>query len=68
MKLHKSITMKRLLAAVEASQTDLENPGFCIRCGYKQDGCEPDAEKYNCEDCGHDTVYGAEQIMICSCF
>jgi len=39
--------------------------GICIDCGYVQYGCEPDAEKYTCEDCGKATVYGLEQALIC---
>lgn len=51
--------------AVERGQTGLDNPGFCLVCGNEQDGCEPDAENYECESCGAEQVFGAEQLLIC---
>lgn len=39
-------------------------PGFCLACGYKQDGCEPDARGYKCENCGEMKVYGAEECLL----
>jgi hypothetical protein len=65
MKTHKSITVDRLLDAVERRDHCLDNPGFCIECGGEQDGCEPDARKYVCEACGKRAVYGAEEILQC---
>jgi hypothetical protein len=38
--------------------------GICVKCGYEQYGVEPDAEKYNCDDCDKKAVYGAEQIIL----
>lgn len=38
--------------------------GFCLACGYEQDGCEPDAKEYKCEECGERKVYGAEECLI----
>jgi len=38
--------------------------GVCIKCGEITHGVEPDAEKYKCESCETDTVYGAEQVLI----
>ena len=38
--------------------------GFCIECGHEQDGCEPDAREYLCENCSKKSVYGAEEILI----
>lgn len=64
MKIHPSITQDRLMKAVRRQQTSLDNPGFCILCGEEAEGCEPDAEKYTCEHCGADGVYGAEQLLI----
>jgi len=63
MKLHKSITMDRVLEAVESQMFGLENPGFCIACGDEASGCEPDAERYECESCGKKSVYGAEALL-----
>jgi hypothetical protein len=50
--------------AVERRETECENPGFCLACGNEQDGCEPDAREYECEDCGKRQVYGAEEILM----
>ena len=58
---HKSITLNRLLDAVEED----ENIGFCVACGESMEGfVEPDAERYRCEACGQHMVYGAEQLML----
>ena len=57
---HKSITLARVLDAVERSNTGLDNPGFCKACGNEQEGCEPDARDYECEACGEAQVDGAE--------
>ena len=39
--------------------------GLCTECGEWSDGgCEPDAEKYECEYCGCHAVCGAEQALI----
>jgi hypothetical protein len=64
MKLHKSITLKRLERAVKAEMFGMENPGFCIACGAEQEGCEPDAREYECEACGKHAVYGASEILM----
>jgi hypothetical protein len=62
MKLHPSITEERILEAVE--RFDLDDPGFCIKCGHEQGGCEPDMRKGVCESCGAKAVYGAEEIAV----
>ena len=64
MNIHRSITEERIEEAVKSEMFGLENPGFCIACGADADGCEPDARKYKCEDCGERAVYGAEEIML----
>jgi len=40
------------------------NWGFCLACGMQQEGYEPDARHYECEDCGKRQVFGAEEILI----
>ena len=40
------------------------NMGICLACGYEQEGCEPDARGYDCEECGEPEVYGAEEILM----
>lgn len=62
--IHPSITIDRVLEAVESQMTTVDNPGFCVACGEDADGCEPDARKYKCEACGARSVYGAEELLI----
>lgn len=38
--------------------------GFCLACGHEQDGCEPDMRRGQCEQCGQDKVYGAEELAL----
>ena len=64
MPIHPSITKTRVFEAVEAQHTSLDNPGFCIKCGADAEGCEPDAQRYKCEECGARAVYGAEEILM----
>ena len=64
MKLPKNLTIKMIMEAVEESMMDMSNPGFCLSCGNQQDGCEPDARNYECENCGKNQVYGAEELLI----
>jgi len=63
MKIHPSITIERVIEAVEREMTTLDNPGFCLACGEEADGCEPDAEGYECESCGSHKVYGAAELL-----
>lgn len=53
-----------LIRAVEDSVFGLSNIGFCIKCGYEQDGCEPDARNYECEECEARAVFGAEELLV----
>jgi hypothetical protein len=64
MKIHKSLTLSRIMDGVERYQMDNDNPGFCVACGHEQGGCEPDARRYECEVCGEHKVYGAEELMF----
>lgn len=59
-----SLTVERIREAVERSLTSIDNPGFCVACGSEQDGCEPDAEGYECEACGEPTVSGAATLLF----
>lgn len=56
------VDLDEVMAAVEAD----DNSGFCIACGFQQDGCEPDAREYECEECGERKVYGAAEILLMS--
>ena len=64
MKMHCDVTLERVVAAVERSHGNLDNPGFCVLCGAEADGVEPDARRYECEACGEPGVYGAEELLI----
>ena len=63
-KIHPSITAERIMDACERRDTTLDNPGFCLACGNEQEGCEPDARRYECEACGERQVYGAEELAL----
>lgn len=59
MTIHPSITLDTILAAVQDDYI-----GICIRCGQEQEGVEPDARKYECDSCGANAVYGAEELLM----
>ncbi len=42
------------------------NPGVCLACGDIDEfaGCEPDAENYECANCGKRRLWGLEQALI----
>ena len=54
------IDIDTIIEAVEAD----DNLGFCLGCGAEAYGVEPDARKYECEECGAHKVYGAEELLI----
>jgi len=56
----KVVSIKRIIAAVERDN----NEGICISCGDSVHGVEPDARNYNCENCGENKVFGAEELLI----
>lgn len=58
------LTQERVLNAVSRNWSTLENPGFCLACGADADGVEPDAENYECVECGEYMVFGAEQVLL----
>ena len=68
MKLHPSVTLERVEAAVERHNSSLDNPGFCVKCGADAEGVEPDAREYECESCGEPGVYGAEELLMVLAF
>tara|TARA_R110000868_G_scaffold197718_2_gene443966 strand:- start:349 stop:543 length:195 start_codon:yes stop_codon:yes gene_type:complete len=57
---HKSITLDRILELVEAD----DNAGICGACGAEATDVEPDARKYQCENCDAPRVYGAEAWLL----
>tara|TARA_R100000664_G_scaffold23097_1_gene32669 strand:- start:1190 stop:1390 length:201 start_codon:yes stop_codon:yes gene_type:complete len=58
------IKRERILELAMRSMFGTENVGICTACGYEQDGCEPDAENYECEDCGERKVQGVENLLL----
>ena len=67
LKIHKSITLDRIMESVERRNSSLDNPGFCIACGVEAESVEPDAREYECECCGERAVYGDEELLIMVC-
>tara|TARA_R100000306_G_C4250210_1_gene80072 strand:+ start:89 stop:280 length:192 start_codon:yes stop_codon:yes gene_type:complete len=49
---------------VELVETGEDTSGVCTACHEIAYGVEPDAERYTCESCGEQTVYGAEQWLL----
>jgi predicted RNA-binding Zn-ribbon protein involved in translation (DUF1610 family) len=64
MQIHKSVTPKRIHRLAKSSMFGLDSPGVCISCGADADQVEPDAEGYECEVCGEQSVFGAEQLLF----
>ena len=48
---------------IEAIEQD-DDLGFCLGCGTEAFGVEPDAQGYECEECGENLVFGAEEILL----
>jgi hypothetical protein len=55
------LDMDRVIAAAENEEEYL---GFCIACGAEAYDVEPDARRYECDDCGANKVYGAQEILL----
>lgn len=55
-----AISLERIMEAIEAD----DSLGFCIHCGADAFGVEPDARRYECEECGESMVFGAEELLI----
>jgi hypothetical protein len=60
MKIHSSITIERVIEAIEADHY----AGFCIICGEESGSVEPDAREYLCASCDERAVYGAEELLV----
>jgi len=58
--MHTSITTERIIEAVNED----DSLGFCTACGEEAYNVEPDARKYECESCGAEKVYGAEELLL----
>ncbi len=58
------LTPEIIMDAIIRRDTTTDNPGFCIACGSEHEACEPDAQNYECMDCGAHKVFGAEEILL----
>lgn len=65
------MTSKEIIAKLIAEYGSLEEAmfgdnleGICHSCGFIQDGVEPDACNYKCDNCGKDEVFGVEETII----
>jgi len=54
------VTMEQVIEAIEED----DNVGFCLACGETAYYVEPDARNYECECCGKNRVFGAEEILM----
>ena len=54
------LTVDRIVEAAESG----EDMGFCLACGADAYGVEPDARQYECDECGAEKVYGAEELLM----
>lgn len=56
---------KQFMPVLSESELMTErSTGFCLACGQECDGVEPDAEKYDCLNCGKPKVYGLEELAM----
>ena len=62
--IHESLTLETVQSAAEDQMYGLGNAGFCLACGAERDGCEPDAENYECYECGENRVMGASELFM----
>ncbi len=61
---HKSLTLRRVVRAVEASLFGtVSNPGFCLACGEACDDCEPDTVMRGCRHCCAARVCSATYVL-----
>ncbi len=63
-KIHPSVTEGRVVDEAEENTWGMGSTGICLSCGEDRDGCEPDARNYECYECGQNTVFGAEEILL----
>ena len=62
------IEMKPIYPTLEAVGVEMSDDsylGWCINCGdWTHDSCEPDARNYICPECGLNTCFGAEELVV----
>ena len=64
MTIHHTVTVERVLEAVEAGTFGLADTGFCTACGEEAGGVEPDARNRRCDACDKRAVFGAEELLF----
>jgi len=52
------------LTAEEFQEYQDCHQGICSKCHALKDQCEPDAENYECPECGEHTVNGMEWALM----
>ena len=60
----KNLDADAVIDAVKREMFGMDNPGFCIECGEENDGCEADAEEYECACCEEHAVFGAAELLM----
>lgn len=56
---------RQICLTIDEYHTDSEDgTGYCLNCGEPGGYCEPDAEKYKCENCGKLELYGVELLLV----
>jgi len=63
----KKLSQTEILRIAQESIMGDSLDGICLSCGNIQDGCEPDADNYECEACGESRVCGGESLLF-NCF
>jgi hypothetical protein len=56
----KAITLQRVIEMCERDEYE----GICLACGEDQWGVEPDARRYECDNCGKEKVYGCQELIL----
>jgi len=57
--------MSRKIPLEEIEEAIEDNRGYCTNCeDFTNFNVEPDAENYECEECGENTVIGVEQAIL----
>lgn len=41
-----------------------DSTGVCTNCRSIRECCEPDARNYRCDECGEDSVFGVEELLM----
>lgn len=58
------LSPEEVIREAESQMFGMGNTGFCLECGAPRGGCEPDAEGYECYECGEHAVMGASDIVV----